>query len=154
MKYCCVKNIMIQSIPTQVSPITFTRYFLPGIWWIHKRCILDLVIYVLIFIKWECTTKAHIDDDSHWPHIQRSIVALAPKNLWSKISRGSHNRSPEGLLSNNACKTKITELHLKKKKCVSLKAHRNPQKLPFHYNFLHTHTMCNPYMHNAITDII
>lgn len=107
------KDVLIK----KVHFFTFTRDFLPRIWWVHKCCILDLIIYILIFVKWKCTTKAHIDNNSNWPHVQRAVVTFTPEHFRGKVSRCPHHRAPERFFTNDTGKAKITQLHLQKK-CI------------------------------------
>lgn len=76
-------------------------------------------MYVFIFIEWEGTTEAYINDDTHWPHIQRSVIAFVSQNLWSKVGWCSYNWAPKWFLSNDSGKAKITKFYLFKEKCYS-----------------------------------
>lgn len=68
---------------------------------------MDLVIDVLILVKWECPTQADIHDDTHRPHVQRAVVALIQQNFRRQISRGPDNRAAERLLANDAGKSEV-----------------------------------------------
>jgi len=61
--------------------LTIWRNFLPGIWWIHERRVLNLFIDVFILIEGKGPTKANIHNNTNAPHIQRAIVTLITKNL-------------------------------------------------------------------------
>lgn len=76
-------------------------------------------MYVFIFIEWKGTTEAYINDDTHWPHIQRSVIAFVSQNLWSKVGWCSYNWTPKWFLSNDSGKAKITKFYLFKEKCYS-----------------------------------
>lgn len=95
------------------------RNFFPWIRWIHESSILDLVMYVFIFIEWKGTTKAYINDDTHRPHIQRSVIAFVPQHFWSKVGWCSYNWTPKWFLSNDSGKAKITKFYLFQEKCDS-----------------------------------
>lgn len=76
-------------------------------------------MYVFIFVEWKGTAEAHINDDTHGPHIQRSVVAFVPQHFWSKVGWRSYNRTPEWFLSNDSGKAKITKFYLFKEKSYS-----------------------------------
>ncbi len=87
----------------------------PGVWRVHESSVLDLVMNVFILIKGEGSTETDIDDDTHWPHVQRAVVALVAKHLRGEVRWGTYHRTPKRLLTNNTCKTEITQLHLQDK---------------------------------------
>lgn len=104
---------------TTILDITFMRDFFPRVGWIHESSILDLVMYVFIFIEWKGTAEAYINYNTHRPHIQRSVVAFIPQHFWSKVGWCSYNWTPEGFLPNDSSKAKITEFYLFKENCYS-----------------------------------
>lgn len=101
-------------IPCTSKPTLWGHCF-PGVGWVHESSILDLIMNVFILIKRERSTETDIDDHTHGPHVQRAVVALVPKHLRGEVRRGSYHRTPKRLLTNNTCKTEITQLHLQDK---------------------------------------
>lgn len=100
------------SVAVSLQPPTFARDFLPGVGRVHEGSVLDLVINVLVLIKGEGATQTHIDDDTYWPHVQRAVVAFTAQHLRSQVRRCAHYRAPKRLLSNDASKAEVTQLHL------------------------------------------
>ena len=50
-----LSDLNLKKVVDEVNSLL--RDFLPGISWIHKRCISDLVSDVFLFIEWECTRE-------------------------------------------------------------------------------------------------
>lgn len=73
-------------------------------------------MYVFIFIEWKGTAEAHINDNTHRPHIQRPVVAFVSQHFRSKVCWCSYHRAPKRFLSNDSGKAKITKFYLFKKK--------------------------------------
>lgn len=76
-------------------------------------------MYVFIFVEWKGPTEAHINDDTHWPHIQRSVIAFVSQNLWSKVGWCAYNWTPKWFLSDDPGKAKVTKFYLFNEKCYS-----------------------------------
>ena len=56
-----------------------------------------------------------IDDDTNRPHVEGAIVAFAAEHLRGQVGGGPHHWPPEWFLTNDAGKTKVTQLHLRDK---------------------------------------
>lgn len=95
---------------------TFSGDVFPGCWWVHEGRVLDLVINVFILIERKCAAQADVDDDSHRPHVQWTVVAFTPQHLWCQIRRCAHHWTAKRFLPNNASKTKVTQFHLKQER--------------------------------------
>lgn len=79
---------------------------------VHERCIGDLLLDVLFLIEGKRATQTHVHDDAHRPHVQQAVVAAAVDHLRRQIGGRAHHRTTERLLTDNAGKTEIAELHL------------------------------------------
>lgn len=73
---------------------------------------MDLIVYVFIFIEGEGSAQANVHDHTNWPHVQGAIITLVQEDLGGQVSRCSHDRATERLLSDDASKAKVTKFHL------------------------------------------
>lgn len=73
--------------------LTLLGDLLPGVGGVHKGGVLNLVVDVLVLVEGEGPAEAHVDYDTHRPHVQRAIVALVAQDLRGQVRRGPHNRA-------------------------------------------------------------
>ena len=59
---------------------------LPRIGRIHEGGVLNLIVYVLVFVEGERTTQTDVNDDADAPHVQRTVVTFISQYLgrWTK----------------------------------------------------------------------
>lgn len=81
--------------------------------WVHEGSVGDLLSDVLVLVEGERAAQADVHDDAHRPHVQRAVVAAAADHLGRQVGRRAHDRATEGLLADDAGKSKVTQLHLR-----------------------------------------
>ena len=51
-------DVIMPTHALTTNPLTFLRYFLPGVGWVHKGGVVNLVLDIFLFIEREGTTEA------------------------------------------------------------------------------------------------
>ena len=59
------------------------RDLFPWIRRVHERGVLDLITYVLLFIKRECATQCYVQYNPCCPHIYVTVPVSMGYHLWS-----------------------------------------------------------------------
>lgn len=92
--------------------VTFRRDLFPRVRRVHEGGVMDLIVDVFIFIEREGSAQTNVHDHTNWPHVQGPIITLVQEDLGGQVSRRTHDRPTERLLSDDASKAKVTKFHL------------------------------------------
>lgn len=80
---------------------------------VHEGSVSDLLVNVLVLVEGKRAAQADVQDHPDSPHVQRAVIAVAADHLGGQIRRRAHHRAPERLLTDDPCKTKVAQFHLK-----------------------------------------
>lgn len=71
---CFTCSMIVRTSDCIIGLLTIRRDFFPRVRWVHEGSVLYLLVDIFVFVEWEGSTEADINDDSDAPHVQRPVV--------------------------------------------------------------------------------